>query len=216
MSKDLKNEYLNMLEQEELPDLWGRISDRLPEKNLVSGMEENRSVTEKIGYRKKKQNIYRWSTVLAASICLLVMVPVVYQMSMRGKSDEYMTKDEAPALKGEQMEEDYAMDLAYDYEESSDVLFAEQGLAGENTTVPKESVIPVCVHILSSSKDDAGVMCFEAEIVGTLVEIGPTVGDVITIRDEGAIGEQLNLEGKEVELEIIPAGEKIFILKNLK
>ena len=61
MSKDLKNEYNEMLAGE-APDLWARISQSLPEKSP----------------KKNRTRIYKFAAIAAAAcICVAVAVPVV-------------------------------------------------------------------------------------------------------------------------------------------
>lgn len=90
--KDLKKEYEEMI-LPDIPDLWDRIEAALP-------MEEETPAPIK---PFKKAKIYRWSTVIAACLCVFIILPVAL-MGGRGCGSEYAASDSAPAAMDEGME----------------------------------------------------------------------------------------------------------------
>lgn len=79
MSKDLKNEYKELM-TEDVPDLWDRIE---------AGLEPKQPTVEKRNPWRK----YRvWGAAVAACLCLMVTVPVILR---EGKGGNYSTNDMA-------------------------------------------------------------------------------------------------------------------------
>lgn len=79
MSKDLKNEYKELM-TEDVPDLWDRIE---------AGLEPKQPTAEK----RNPWGKYRvWRAAVAACLCLMVTVPVILR---EGKGGNYSTNDMA-------------------------------------------------------------------------------------------------------------------------
>lgn len=81
MNKDLDLEYKQMI-QEDLPDLWDRISAALPEKNNTAYVPNNNTIVDFAAQKKRKQTrIYRFAGIAAACACAAIAIPVAFMLS---------------------------------------------------------------------------------------------------------------------------------------
>ena len=110
MNKDLNHEYSELM-RSDLPDLWDRISENLPEKSVRK--------------KQKRTRIYQFTAVAAACVCVAVIIPVLVMNNRMGSSGAKVEYAMATAeiadeeMKGMEMEEAApAAAMAEDAEES--------------------------------------------------------------------------------------------------
>lgn len=90
MSRDLKQEYEEMLDQE-IPDLWSRIEPRLADKKETQNAEQKEKTMPK--RRIKRSTIAVLGSLAAACVCLAIILPA-WRGNQKGfASDQMMVSD---------------------------------------------------------------------------------------------------------------------------
>lgn len=106
MSKNFEEEY-KALVSEELPDLWNRIEDGLTPKTTALSEEtgKNRPAEEEGKSESGKKNkgkvlsfLYKYRTVAAAALCVVIVIPAVIVLGKTGRTKGWEELDEAPEI----------------------------------------------------------------------------------------------------------------------
>lgn len=158
MSRDLKQEYEAMLDQE-IPDLWSRIEPRLADKKGTQNEEpKGKSIRKR---RIRRSTIAVWGSLAAACVCLAIILPAwrgnvknademdreTNQTASAGNADT-TAADMAPAAQ-EMLQSDNGMMNGMGSEAANDDSaaeydgFADDTDAAEGSESPKEEAEPV-------------------------------------------------------------------------
>lgn len=109
MSKNFEEEY-KALVSEELPDLWNRIEDGLTPKTTALSEEtgKNRPAEEEGKSESGKEQgrnkgkvlsfLYKYRTVAAAALCVVIVIPAVIVLGKMGRTKEWEGLDEMPEI----------------------------------------------------------------------------------------------------------------------
>lgn len=122
MSKNLEQEYRAYTDQS-APDLWGRIEAALPEKQPVISEKQRRS-------DRRKLSVIRWSGLIAAGVCLAILIPAIVHLNRTGNKaeDRY------------ELTHDLAYDNSFDYSAGSSANPADgEANADQNKDMCEES-----------------------------------------------------------------------------
>lgn len=154
MSRDLKQEYEAMLDQE-IPDLWSRIEPRLADKKATQNVEpKGKSIRTR---RIRRSTIAVWGSLAAACVCLAIILPAWRgnvknadgtNQTASAESADTTAADRAPAAQEMQQSDNGMMngmgsEAAYNDSEGEFDGFADDADAAGGLELPKEEAEPV-------------------------------------------------------------------------